>query len=242
MTSRLVPPHPLITALRAGPSNGEELSTAESPARRFRGKKLNLRNTPTSVEEADERRPMPTLLAMLKNGWSSLSTGLATVTNGRGPLTRRREPLPSGRGTSPNGSAPPSAPAEEMGREAWLPAEAASGAAARSLVSEAAADAGLDGGRTWDLMLATSEAFANAVQHGRPWPNECILLRAEPSAKGVRVEVTDCGTFDSQLEPAALDATSGRGIQIIAAIVDRLEVQNGNGRTLVRFEKHNVGA
>jgi hypothetical protein len=24
--------------------------------------------------------------------------------------------------------------------------------------------------------------------------------------------------------------------------VDRLEVQNGNGRTLVRFEKHNNGA
>jgi anti-sigma regulatory factor (Ser/Thr protein kinase) len=129
-------------------------------------------------------------------------------------------------------------PPQANKREAWLLAEPASGGAARDMVSEAAADAGLDSDRTWDLMLATSEAFANAVQHGVPWPNRCIHLAAETCPQGVRVEVTDCGTFDSQLEPAALDATSGRGIQIIAAIVDRLEVQNGNGRTLVRFEKH----
>jgi serine/threonine-protein kinase RsbW len=129
-------------------------------------------------------------------------------------------------------------PPQSTKREAWLRAEAASGGVAREMASEAAADAGLDPDRTWDLMLATSEAFANAVQHGVPWPNQCIHLATEPCPQGVRVEVTDCGTFDSQLEPASLDATSGRGIQIIAAIVDRLEVQNGNGRTLVRFEKH----
>ena len=158
----------------------------------------------------------------------------------RCPLTAVAAMLRNGRGTTTDATPTPSR-ADTL-REAWLPAEAASGAAARSLVSETAADAGLDGERTWDLMLATSEAFANAVQHGKPWPNECILLRAERFAQGVRVEVTDCGSFDSQLAPAALDDTSGRGIQIIAAIVDRLEVQNGNGRTLVRFEKHSNGA
>lgn len=140
-----------------------------------------------------------------------------------------------------SGRAPERQPTD-LKREAWLPAEPASGAAARSIVSEAAADVGLDAERAWELVLATSEAFANAVQHGKPWPNECILLSTEPCAQGLRVEVTDCGNFDSQLEPAALDATSGRGVQIIAAIVDRLEVQNGNGRTLVRFEKHTAGA
>lgn len=156
----------------------------------------------------------------------------------RCPMSAVAGMLKDGWGSTFNGASPQA----ETLREAWLPADAASGAAARSLVSEAAADAGLDGGRTWDLMLATSEAFANAVQHGKPWPNECILLRAERCREGVRVEVTDCGSFDSQLAPAALEDTSGRGIQIIAAIVDRLEVQNGNGRTLVRFEKHTNGA
>lgn len=123
-------------------------------------------------------------------------------------------------------------------QERWLPAAPASAQEARSIVREAAVGAGLDGERTWDLMLATTEAVANAIQHGRPWPNQCILLTTERSARGLRVEVCDLGTFDSTLEPTPLEATCGRGIPIIAAIVDRLEVQNGNGRTLVRFERH----
>jgi serine/threonine-protein kinase RsbW len=129
-----------------------------------------------------------------------------------------------------------------MKREAWLPAAAASAGAARSIVREAAADAGLDGEGTWDLMLATSEAVANAIQHGEAWPNDCIRLTIEPCPRGLRVEVCDCGSFDSALEPPPLEGTSGRGIPIIAAVVDRLEVQNGDGRTLVRFERHTPAA
>jgi hypothetical protein len=55
----------------------------------------------------------------------------------------------------------------------------------------------------------------------------------EPCPRGLRVEVTDLGTFESTLEPAPLEAISGRGIQIIAALVDRLEVKNGGGRERV---------
>jgi anti-sigma regulatory factor (Ser/Thr protein kinase) len=122
--------------------------------------------------------------------------------------------------------------------ETWLPATSASSGEARSLVRAAAADAGLDGAPAWDLMLASTEAVNNAVQHGRAWPNGCIRFATEPCDRGLRVEVCDLGKFDSALEPAPLDATSGRGMQIIAALVDRLEVRNGDGRTLVRFEKH----
>jgi serine/threonine-protein kinase RsbW len=125
-----------------------------------------------------------------------------------------------------------------MRHETWLPAVPASARVARSIVREAAAEVGLNGDRAWDLMLATTEAFANAIQHGRAWANECILITTEPCVGGLRVEVTDCGSFNSTLEPTPIDATSGRGIPIIAAVVDRLEVQNGNGRTLVRFERH----
>lgn len=125
-----------------------------------------------------------------------------------------------------------------MRYETWLPAVPASARVARSIVRDAAAEAGLGGDPVWDLMLATSEAFANAVQHGRAWANECILLATEPCPGGLRVEVTDCGVFDSRLEPRPIDSTSGRGIPMIAAVVDRLEVENGNGRTLVRFERH----
>ena len=216
MGSRLVVAHRIISAPRARASDGDEPPTTSSPGGRFtQGLTQGQSGTPGTLGRrpaAVRRRPTAALAAMLTNAWESLSGG------------------------------PPTQRAPDTRREAWLPAEAASGAAARSIVSEAAADVGLDGERTWELMLATSEAVANAVQHGKPWPNECILLSTEPCPQGVRVEVTDCGTFDSQLEPAALDDTTGRGIQIIAAIVDRLEVQNGNGRTRVRFEKHTAAA
>lgn len=126
----------------------------------------------------------------------------------------------------------------EMKRETWLPATPAGARAARSIVREAAAEAGLDGESAWDLMLATTEAVTNAVQHGKAWPNDCILFVTEPCPSGLWVEVCDLGTFDSALVPAPLEATSGRGMQIIAALVDRLEVRSREGRTLVRFEKH----
>jgi anti-sigma regulatory factor (Ser/Thr protein kinase) len=106
------------------------------------------------------------------------------------------------------------------------------------IVREAAAEAGLNGNGTWDLMLATTEAVANAVQHGRAWPNNCILLTTEPCERGLSVEISDRGTFDEEREPASIDSITGRGIPIIAAVVDRLEVLNGNGRTRVRFERH----
>jgi serine/threonine-protein kinase RsbW len=124
-----------------------------------------------------------------------------------------------------------------MRRETWLPATAASAGVARSIVREAAAQAGLEDEQTWDLILATTEAVTNAVRHGAAWPNDCILLATRQSPRGLQVEVCDLGTFDNALAPAPLEATSGRGMQIIAALVDRLEVKHGDGRTLVRLEK-----
>lgn len=155
----------------------------------------------------------------------------------------RASPPRSGQAPAPTEARRPAAKTNgHRRRETWLPAGPASLSTARSIVSEAASEIGLDGEGTWDLMLATTEAVANAVQHGEAWPNECILLVTEPCPRGLRVEVTDCGEFDSTLEPAPLESTHGRGIPIIAAIVDRLEVRNGNGRTLVCFERHGAAA
>jgi serine/threonine-protein kinase RsbW len=125
-----------------------------------------------------------------------------------------------------------------MKRRTWLPATPASARSARTIVREAAAVVGLDAERTWDLTLAATEALANAVEHGEPWSNGCVLFVTEPCPRGLRVEVCDLGTFDSTLEPAPLEATYGRGIRIIATLVDRLEVKSEEGCTVVRFEKH----
>jgi anti-sigma regulatory factor (Ser/Thr protein kinase) len=126
----------------------------------------------------------------------------------------------------------------ETKQETWLPAAPASAGAARSIVREAADAAGLDSGCAWDLMVAASEVVANAIQHGRSWPDQSILLTTQPCTRGLRVEVSNRGTFAGASEPASLEAESGRGFPIIAAVVDHLEVEEGDGRTLVRFERH----
>ena len=126
-----------------------------------------------------------------------------------------------------------------MRRETWLPATPAGARAARSIAREAAAQAGLREEPAWDVMLATTEAVTNALQHGKAGPDDGILFVTAPCRRGLRVEVSNPGTFEYRhFEPAPPDATSGRGMQIIAALVDRLEIRSGDGRTVVRFEKH----
>jgi anti-sigma regulatory factor (Ser/Thr protein kinase) len=132
-----------------------------------------------------------------------------------------------------------------MKRESWLRAAPDSAPVARAIVREAAVEQGLDGEATWDLMLATTEAVANAIMHGTACQNgngEGILLRVIPCHDGLCVEVCDCGRFDTELVPPAPDATSGRGIPIIAAVVDQFAIVPHACETRVRFGKRRARA
>ena len=126
-------------------------------------------------------------------------------------------------------------------RESWLPAAPESAPLARAIVREAAVEHGLDGESAWDLMLATSEAVANAVLHGTACDNggQGILLRVQPwdDADGLCVEVCDCGQFEETPPPPGLDALHGRGIPIIVAVVDHFELVPDERLTRVRFGK-----
>ena len=126
-----------------------------------------------------------------------------------------------------------------MKRESWLPAAPESAPLARAIVRDAAAEHGLDGETTWDLMLATSEAVANAILHGSDCghPNRGVMLMVEIDQKTISIEVCDCGSFDAQLRPAAHDDIGGRGIPIIAALADHFELLPEPDRTRVRFGK-----
>lgn len=126
-----------------------------------------------------------------------------------------------------------------MQRESWLPASPESARLARAIVREAASELGVSDSDAWDLMLATTEAFANAVEHGSACGKEgAILLRLEPREDGLCVEVRDCGSFHVSRPPESLEATRGRGIPLMAAVVDQLELLPGGSQTRVRFRKH----
>jgi serine/threonine-protein kinase RsbW len=124
-----------------------------------------------------------------------------------------------------------------MRRELWLPATPESAATARAFVRDIAVEHGLES-CVDDLMLAASEAVSNAVLHGCPCSSDGILVAVEPADGRIEVEVCDCGTFTPrQGEPDPL-GMNGRGLPIIAAVADRVELVPEPGRTMVRFWKH----
>jgi serine/threonine-protein kinase RsbW len=132
-----------------------------------------------------------------------------------------------------------------MRQEAWLPAAPESAMRARGLVRDFADRLGLDGSTTWELTLATTEAFANAVEHGRPCDPRGIHVTLENRDGRVAVEVCDCGGCFPSERPAStkkLNGEGGRGISIIEAIMDHLEVVPDTGRTYVRFGKRLAAA
>ena len=103
---------------------------------------------------------------------------------------------------------------------------------------EMAAELKLDDATTWVLILATSEAFANAVEHGRACDPRGIFLRVETRDGNVGVEVADCGgCFPARRRPRRHRGERGRGLGIIAAIMDQFEVVRDAGATRVRFAK-----
>ena len=103
---------------------------------------------------------------------------------------------------------------------------------------DAASELRLDGSTTWELMLATTEAVANAIEHGEPCDPRGIFVRVEALDGSIGVEVCDCGgCFPAAARSAKPADQGGRGMGIIASIMDHLEILPARGMTRVRFEK-----
>ena len=123
-------------------------------------------------------------------------------------------------------------------RQAWLPATPEGVPRARAIARGAAAELGLDDATTWELTLAVTEAVANAVEHGAPRDPRGIELRMDIQDSCLEVEVVDRGgCFPEVPRTSKPGGHGGRGLRIIAAVVDHLEVVPGRGTTRVRFEK-----
>jgi anti-sigma regulatory factor (Ser/Thr protein kinase) len=127
--------------------------------------------------------------------------------------------------------------------ESWLAAAPESAAIARGIVRETAGEHGLDDEAVWDLMLATTEAVANAVLHGQGCAdNASIRLRIRATHEGLFVEVCDCGRFAGRRAPATKESLGGRGIPLMSAVTDDFELLPETGGTRVRFGKRGVAA
>jgi anti-sigma regulatory factor (Ser/Thr protein kinase) len=82
------------------------------------------------------------------------------------------------------------------------------------------------------LVLLTSEVVTNAVLHARTEAQLTVVV----SAGAVRVEVIDGEPREPVPRRAAIDDTSGRGMQLIDALSSRWGVEPHGVGKLVWFE------
>ncbi|GHH27998.1 SpoIIE family protein phosphatase [Lentzea cavernae] len=92
--------------------------------------------------------------------------------------------------------------------------------------------AGLSEDAAYDLELALGEAASNVVDHAYPDGGGTLESRLESTGLGVRVTVTDQGRWRP---PPEDKGHRGRGLSMIHAVSDDVDLQAGEAGTVIRF-------
>ncbi len=112
----------------------------------------------------------------------------------------------------------------------WVRPEAASAGLARRHLSTELDGSGLSPQVLDDLLLIVTELISNALRHADAMPSGDIGVNWLIDAGSITVSVTDGG--GNQLPhtvDAAPDATSGRGMAIVAALADDWGIRHAEG-------------
>lgn len=80
------------------------------------------------------------------------------------------------------------------------------------------------------LVLATHEAVANAVEHGKA--GHSVTIRGRIDKGDVTVEVSDDGDWQ---QATFEDEERGRGLMLIAALTDEFELSSNEPGTTIRM-------
>lgn len=132
--------------------------------------------------------------------------------------------------------------AQELKREISLRHDPASASVARAFVSEAAEELDYDLAATEALRLGITEAVANAVNHGAPCDNGLISVSVYLGADCLTAEVGDCGDFRAARQSTNGLDERGRGLPLMCAVMDHVEIDTVPGRTVVRLAKRLPGS
>ena len=124
-------------------------------------------------------------------------------------------------------------------QELTLPAEAAQLRTARGFADAAGEEFGLDEDGRYRFKLAVSEAVANAIEHGTPCEGT-VLLRITSGPDELSFEVHDCGGFSVDWSRRDPLSERGRGLPLMAALVDEVDLKPGPGGTVVRLALERV--
>jgi PAS domain S-box-containing protein len=106
----------------------------------------------------------------------------------------------------------------------------ASRAALRSWLTQA----GVERDQIQDMLIATGEAVANAIEHGhRDRPEGIISLRAIAVVDGLQVSVIDTGVW--KIPRRVAGDNRGRGISLMRCLVQDLSIQSNDAGTTVHM-------
>ena len=128
----------------------------------------------------------------------------------------------------------------------YLPRDAASVTVARRVLDRCLETLGVTPDTRGDIALALSEACANVIQHAGPGEK----YEVQVSAKGCRCAIEVVNTSGTNGEPVRVGAIAvtsdpvpefaehGRGLKIIDAVADNLQLTGDDRQgTVVHFEK-----
>jgi serine/threonine-protein kinase RsbW len=122
-------------------------------------------------------------------------------------------------------------------REVDLPALPSELKTARAFVDDAAAAYGFGEAERYDFTFAANEAVSNAIEHGSPSPQGTIRLRIAEEEGALVLYVWDWGTFAPGIRPPDELVERGRGLALIAALMDEVALSTAGETTLIRLSK-----
>ncbi|MGZ4201608.1 MAG: ATP-binding protein [Thermoleophilaceae bacterium] len=129
---------------------------------------------------------------------------------------------------------------QQAQRALRLPADASQLVVAREFADDAAARFGFDEVDRYQFKLAVSEAVANAIEHGRPYPDGTIALQLTEEGDLLTMEVYDAGRFTTNLVEEGALPERGRGLAFMTVFVDELDIVRADDHTAVRLSKRRV--
>ena len=107
----------------------------------------------------------------------------------------------------------------------------------RAFIRSLAEGVGLSDRTTEDLVLAVTEACANAVLHSG---SRSLEVEWRLGAERIQVEIRDQGIFRSRVRVPSFEGPGGFGIPLMAALTEELDIEEGTRRrpgTRVRLVK-----
>lgn len=123
----------------------------------------------------------------------------------------------------------------------YLPREAVSVPVTRQVLDGCLQTLGVTPDTRADIALALGEACANVIQHAGP--GEEYEVQVSARNRRCTIEVVNSGSRDTEPvavadDPVPATAERGRGLKIIDAVVDNLQLtRNDRQGTTVHFEK-----